>query len=93
MPAFAGMAFLSAILFLAHPALAQSLSLNVGGAAGGTTTAQIIQLVALITILSLAPSILMMVTSFVRIVVSLSLLRTALGLQQTPPNMVLISLA
>jgi flagellar biosynthesis protein FliP len=49
--------------------------------------------VALVTVLSLAPSILMMVTSFVRIVVSLSLLRTALGMQQTPPNMVIISLA
>jgi flagellar biosynthetic protein FliP len=81
------------LVFLAHPAFAQSLNLNVGGAAGASTTSQIIQLVALITILSLAPSILMMITSFVRIIVSLSLLRTALGMQQTPPNMVLVSLA
>lgn len=48
---------------------------------------------ALLTILSLAPSILMMLTSFTRIVVVLSMLRTALGLQQTPPNSILISLA
>jgi flagellar biosynthetic protein FliP len=86
-----------ALLFMigAAPAFAQSLSLNLGGApgAGGSTATQIVQMVALITVLSLAPSILMMVTSFVRIVVSLSLLRTALGLQQTPPNMVIISLA
>lgn len=84
------------VVFLAlcsTPALAQSINLNVGGAEGGTTASQIIQMVALITILSLAPSILMMVTSFVRIIVSLSLLRTALGLQATPPNMVIVSLA
>lgn len=81
------------LVFLASPAFAQSINLNVGGAEGGSTASQIIQMVALITILSLAPSILMMVTSFVRIVVALSLLRTALGLQATPPNMVVISLA
>jgi flagellar biosynthetic protein FliP len=78
---------------LAFPAFAQSINLNMGGQEGGSTASQVIQLVALITILSLAPSILMMVTSFVRIVVSLSLLRTALGLQQTPPNTVIVSLA
>jgi flagellar biosynthetic protein FliP len=52
-----------------------------------------IQLIALVTVLSLAPSILVMVTSFTRIVVVLSFLRSALGIQQTPPNSVLISLA
>jgi flagellar biosynthesis protein FliP len=77
----------------AFPAAAQSINLNMGGQEGGSTASQVIQMVALITVLSLAPSILMMVTSFVRIVVSLSLLRTALGLQQTPPNTVIISLA
>ena len=51
------------------------------------------QIVALITVLSIAPSILIMMTSFVRIVVVLSLLRTALGLQQSPPNSVIVSLA
>ena len=52
-----------------------------------------VQIIALITVLSIAPSILIMMTSFVRIVVVLSLLRTALGLQQSPPNSVIVSLA
>src|SRR5690606_31830282 len=56
-------------------------------------TERALQLVALITVLSLAPSILMMTTSFVRIVVVLSLLRSALGTQTAPPNAVIISLA
>ena len=77
-----------------EPALAQSLNLDLGGEAGdGATTSRILQLVALITVLSLAPSILVMMTSFTRIVVVLSFLRSALGIQQTPPNSVLISLA
>lgn len=74
------------------PATAQSLTLDLGEA-GGSTTARLIQLVMLITILSLAPGLLVMVTSFTRIVVVLSLLRTALGTQQSPPNIVVISLA
>lgn len=53
----------------------------------------VLQVFFMLTLLSLAPSILIMVSSFTRIVVVLSLLRTALGLQQTPPNLVLISLA
>jgi flagellar biosynthetic protein FliP len=85
--------FACALLALASPAYAQNLSLNIGGGEGASSAAQIIQLLALVTVISLAPSILMMVTSFVRIIVSLSLLRMALGLQQTPPNTVLISLA
>lgn len=52
-----------------------------------------LQAFALLTVLSLAPSILIMLSSFTRIVVVLSMLRTALGLQQTPPNTVLISLS
>jgi len=76
---------------LAGPVAAQSLSLDLGE--GGSTTARLIQLIALITVLSLAPSILVMMTSFTRIVVVLSFLRSALGLQQTPPNAVLIALA
>lgn len=75
----------------AGPALAQSLNVDFGE--GGSSSARIVQLVALITILSLAPSILMMMTSFTRIVVVLSLLRTAIGVQQSPPNPVLIGLA
>jgi flagellar biosynthetic protein FliP len=84
-------ALLATVLLAAGPAAAQSLQLDLGE--GGDTTGVIIQLVALITVLSLAPSILVMVTSFTRIVVVLSLLRTAMGVQQTPPNTVLVSLA
>ena len=79
------------LVWVSTPAVAQTLSLDFGQ--GGDTTARIIQIIALITILSLAPSILVMVTSFIRIMVVLSFLRTALGTQQTPPNQVLISLA
>ena len=71
---------------------AQEFSLDFGPG-GGDATARIVQLVMLVTVLSLAPSILIMVTSFIRIIVVLSFLRTALGTQQTPPNQVLVSLA
>lgn len=74
-------------------ALAQSVTLDLGPQGGTSSTGRIIQLVLLLTILSLAPSILVMMTSFTRIVIVLSFLRTALGTQQTPPNQVLISLA
>jgi flagellar biosynthesis protein FliP len=73
-------------------ASAQTLSMDMG-AGGGTATGRIVQLLALFTVLSLAPSILVMVTSFTRIMVVLSFLRTAMGTQQTPPNQVLVSLA
>lgn len=56
-------------------------------------TNRLMQIFALITVLGLAPSILVMVTSFVRISIVLSIVRTALGLQQSPPNQVLVSLA
>jgi flagellar biosynthetic protein FliP len=72
-------------------AWAQDISINFG--AGGGLTERVLQLVALMTVLSLAPSILVMVTSFTRIVVVLSLLRTALGTATAPPNTVIISLA
>jgi flagellar biosynthetic protein FliP len=70
---------------------AQDISVNFGNGTG--VTERVVQLVALITILSLAPAILVMVTSFTRIVVVLSLLRTAIGLQTAPPNAVVVSLA
>lgn len=54
---------------------------------------RLMQLFLLITVLGLAPSILIMATSFVRISIVLSIVRTALGLQQTPPNQVMVSLA
>ena len=52
-----------------------------------------LQAFAVLTVLSLAPSILIMLSSFTRIIVVLSMLRNALGLQQTPPNTVIISLS
>jgi flagellar biosynthetic protein FliP len=73
------------------PAAAQDISINL--AQGGGLTERVIQLVALLTVLSLAPSILVMMTSFTRIVVVLSLLRTALGTATAPPNAVIIALA
>lgn len=60
---------------------------------GGSASGRIIQMVALLTVLSLAPGLLIMVTSFTRFVVALSFLRTGLGLQTTPANIVVISLA
>jgi flagellar biosynthetic protein FliP len=81
-----------AVLFGAGDALAQTFSLDLGQG-GGDATARIVQLIVLITVLSLAPSILIMVTSFVRVIVVLSFLRTAMGTQQTPPNQVIVSLA
>ena len=67
--------------------------LNIDMSGGGLFTDKMMQIIALITVLSIAPSILIMMTSFVRMVVVLSLLRTALGLQQSPPNSVIVSLA
>ncbi len=85
---------LSAVLLAlaAGPAAAQSLTLDLGGS-GDSVTAQIFQLMLLVTVLSVAPGILVMVTSFTRIIVVLAFLRTALGLQTTPPNSVLVGLA
>jgi flagellar biosynthesis protein FliP len=81
----------AAILAVTEPAFAQDISINFGGGAG--LTERVIQLIALLTVLTLAPSILIMMTSFTRIVVVLSLLRTALGTATAPPNAVIISLA
>lgn len=77
--------------FLPTDAFAQQFNLDLGQ--GPTTSTRLIQLTLLMTVITLAPSILMMVTCFTRVVVVLSFLRTAMGVQQTPPNIVLISLA
>lgn len=76
-----------------HDALAQAVNIDLGAEGDGTVSGRVIQLVAILTVLSLAPSILIMMTSFTRIIVVLSFLRTAIGIQQTPPNTVMISLA
>jgi flagellar biosynthesis protein FliP len=92
-----GAAVVTTILTIlgALPAAAQEISINLGQGAGGSggLTERVIQLIAFITVLSLAPSILVMMTSFTRIVVVLSLLRTALGTATAPPNTVIVALA
>ena len=81
----------AAVLMAVSPAGAQDVSINFGQGTG--LTERVIQMIALLTVLSLAPSILVMMTSFTRIVVVLSLLRTALGTATAPPNAVIVSLA
>ncbi|HEY1935959.1 MAG TPA: flagellar type III secretion system pore protein FliP [Acetobacteraceae bacterium] len=80
-------------LLLPLAAHAQSVNIDLGAAGQAGATSRIIQLTALVTVLSLAPSLLVMITAFTRIIIVLSLLRTALATQSTPPNMVLIGLA
>ena len=82
------------LVVLPEMALAQIPDLNSLLPPGnGSTSGRIIQLMALITVLSVAPGLLIMVTSFTRFAVALSFLRAGLGLQTTPANLVLISLA
>jgi flagellar biosynthesis protein FliP len=81
------------LTFLLAPGLASGQELSIDFGDETTLTERAVQLIGLITLLSLAPSILVMVTSFTRIVVVLSLLRTAIGLQTAPPNSVMVSLA
>jgi flagellar biosynthetic protein FliP len=81
------------LLLLPSVTFAQSLTVDLGSAHDGSAATRIVQLTALIALLSLAPSLLVMVTAFARIVIVLSLLRAALGTQGTPPNTVLIGLA
>lgn len=70
-----------------------SFRLNITSNAGSTTLESTLQMLLILTALSLAPSIIIMVTSFTRIIVVFHFLRTALGTQTTPPNQVLIGLA
>ena len=74
-------------------ALAQQLDLGAIGQADGTTIGYIIQMFGVLTILSVAPGLLIMVTSFTRFVIAFSILRAGIGLQTTPANMILISLS
>lgn len=78
-------------VFVGASAYAQSVNIDLGQ--GGQLTGRVLQIIALITVLSLAPSILMVVTSFTRIIIVLSLIRSAIGAQTTPPNTVIVSLA
>ncbi|HEY3624242.1 MAG TPA: flagellar type III secretion system pore protein FliP [Roseiarcus sp.] len=83
-----------ALLAASCPAAAQSVDLNALIPAGrATASGRIIELVAILTVLSVAPGLLIMVTSFTRFIVALSFLRSGLGLQSAPANLVLISLS
>jgi flagellar biosynthesis protein FliP len=88
--------FLIGMCFMATPAFAQSdpaTLLNALNQADGQTAGRIIQLAGLLTVLSLAPGILVTMTSFTRLVIALSFLRSGLGLPTTPSNLIVISLA
>jgi flagellar biosynthesis protein FliP len=77
----------------ADPALAlPGVQVNLAGQ-GGNELSSAVKILLGLTVLSLAPAILMSMTSFVRIVIVLSMLRHALGMQDTPPNTVVVSLA
>lgn len=82
------------LLALASPAAAQVPDLrDLIPDGGSSVSGRMIQYIALLTILSVAPGLLIMVTSFTRIVIAFSFLRSGLGLQSTPANLVLVSLA
>ena len=70
-----------------------AISLNVGGDMGAGDVSSAVKIILLITLLSLAPAILVTMTSFTRIVIVFSFIRQALGVYQSPPNTVLIGLA
>ena len=83
-----------ALALAASPAAAQNVDLSALIPSGGASASgRIIELVALLTVLSVAPSLLIMVTSFTRFIIALSFLRTGLGVQSAPANLVLIGLA
>lgn len=70
-----------------------SININLGGTSSAPQVANSIKLLVLLTVLALAPSILIMMTSFTRIIIVLAILRQGLGTQQMPPNQILIGIA
>lgn len=84
-------AFILGLLLLAGPAAAQDISLSLGD--GQSLAGRSMLMIAVVTVLSLAPGLAIMVTCFPFIVTVLSILRQAIGLQQSPPNMLIVSLA
>jgi flagellar biosynthesis protein FliP len=81
----------AALVVVAGPAFAQQVSLDLGN--DGQLAGRSVQLLLLITVLSIVPGLAVMVTCFPFIVTVLSILRQAIGLQQSPPNMLIVSLA
>ncbi len=91
-------ALIAALLLSAAPAIAQGAAQmpsleQLLPEGGGSTAGRLIQMVALLTVLSVAPGLLIMVTSFTRFVIAFSYLRSGLGLPSTPANLVLVSLS
>ncbi|GIX15503.1 MAG: flagellar biosynthetic protein FliP [Paracoccaceae bacterium] len=86
----AAAAIAAALLLAAHPAAAQEISVDLGGQ---PLSLRLVQVFALVTLLSLAPGIAVMITCFPFMVTVLSILRQAVGVQQAPPNMMIVSLA
>ena len=87
----AAIAWVAGVALSPHAAFAQSFSLDFGPTAAtgpNSTTTRIIQLLLLMTVLSVAPALLMMVTAFTLIAFVLSILRHALGTNTSPPNAV-----
>lgn len=92
--AFAVVLTVAAFVLSASDAVATGPSVSIDlGSDGSKQTAVVVQIMILLTVLSLAPALFIMVTSFTRIVIVLSFLRQALGTQSVPPNQVLLSLA
>ncbi|MEP2029520.1 MAG: flagellar type III secretion system pore protein FliP [Paracoccaceae bacterium] len=90
-----GLVFIAsaALILLLGPTMAAAQNVTISLGEDGSITARSIQLILLITVLSLAPGLAIMITCFPFIVTVLSILRQAIGLQQSPPNMLIISLA
>jgi flagellar biosynthetic protein FliP len=82
-----------AVLGAVWPALAVEPMEALADQLDGGLTPALVQLIALVTVLAVVPSLLIMATSFTKFVVVFSVLRNALGLQQSPPNMVIVGLA
>ncbi len=92
--AICGLGIGAVLLVIADPGVAQGLTVNTAPSAGGGTTYSVpIQTMLAFAAMSFLPAVLLLMTSFTRIVIVLSLLRQAMGLQTTPPNQVIVGLA
>ncbi len=92
--AIRGLGIGAVLLVIADPGVAQGLTVNTAPSAGGGTTYSVpIQTMLAFAAMSFLPAVLLLMTSFTRIVIVLSLLRQAMGLQTTPPNQVIVGLA
>ncbi|MBN9250957.1 MAG: flagellar biosynthetic protein FliP [Mesorhizobium sp. 61-13] len=84
---------LAIVVVTVTAASAQQIDLGGIGQMNNTTVGYIIQMFGLLTVLSVAPGLLIMVTSFTRFIIAFSILRAGIGLQSTPANLILISLS